>query len=146
MSKQLMEVIKKQYTLHRSFCRYLAISIFVTVIDTIVSRVSEIFVNIIIANSIGILTGFTVQYFLSSRHVFFSKGAKTFVKFFLTFVFGFVLANVIVYIGRILVFDSSEAFFAFAVSKGFSIVIPFFLIYFIRMRWIKKDPDKETPL
>ena len=134
----ISSIIKKQYFSHKSFYLYLAISIFVTVLDMTASRISEKFVDIIIANSIGIITGFIIQYFLTSKHVYNSKSIKTFVKFLLTFFFGFILANSIIYICRVLIFGGSENFFAFIVSKGFSIIIPFFIIYFIRKYWIKQ--------
>ena len=136
-------MIKDWYVQHRFFCRYLMISIFVTLLDVGVSRISEMLVSIIVANSIGILIGFTVQYFLASRHVYNNKDMATFIKFLLTFVFGFILANGIVYVCRVSVFQGSEEFIAFAISKGFSIAIPFFAMYFLRKYWIKTNKSME---
>lgn len=139
MINQCLDLIKEQYFLHKQFYRYLVISIFVTIIDIITSRVSELFVDILIANSIGIFIGFFVQYLLTSKYVYNRKKMSTFIKFFVTFLLGFILANGIVYVCRYMIFKESKSIIAFIVSKGLSIVIPFFVMYFIRKSWIKTD-------
>lgn len=132
-----MENIKKIIIEHKSFIKYLMVSVFVTIIDIITSRIFEYIVPIVYANSIGIITGFIIQYFMTSKYVYNKNNPKVFLKFFATFILGFILADIIVYICRVLVFESVNSFIAFAVSKGFSIVIPFFVMYFIRKRWIE---------
>ena len=135
--------IKAWIALHQFFSRYLMISVFVTILDAVVSRVGEVFVSLIVANSLGILVGFSVQYILVSRHVYNNKDIPTFVKFLVTFVFGFILANGIVYLCRTQIFQGSVEFIAFVVSKGMSIVIPFYAMYFLRKHWIKSFPQSS---
>lgn len=115
------------------------ISVFVTVIDIFVSWLTEIWVPVIYANSIGIITGFIVQYFMTSKYVYNKKNMKVFLKFFVTFLIGFVLADLIVYIFRVMIFENSDKLIVFMISKGFSIVIPFFVMYFIRKKWIGQE-------
>lgn len=139
MINQYLNLIKKQYFSHKQFYRYLTISIFVTIIDILMSRVCEMFISILIANSIGIITGFLVQYFLASKYVYNRNQISTFIKFFVTFLLGFLLANGIVYVCRYMIFNESKLIIPFMVSKGLSIIIPFFVMYFIRKSWIKTD-------
>ncbi|CDF12058.1 predicted membrane protein [Mycoplasma sp. CAG:776] len=124
---------------HKSFVKYFMISVFVTVIDIFVSWLTEIWVPVIYANSIGIITGFIVQYFMTSKYVYNKKNMKVFLKFFVTFLIGFVLADLIVYIFRVMIFENSNKLIVFMISKGFSIVIPFFVMYFIRKKWIGQE-------
>ena len=124
---------------HKSFVKYFMISVFVTIIDIIVSWGTEFLVPIIYANSIGVISGFIVQYFMTSKYVYNKKNMKVFLKFFTTFLIGFVLADLIVYIFRVIIFENSEKLIVFMISKGFSIVIPFFVMYFIRKKWIGQE-------
>ena len=121
---------------HRSFVIYFLISVFVTLVDIVVSRVSERFVDVVIANTIGVVTGFVIQYFLCTRKVYAGSSVKTAVIFFLTWLFGLGLANLIVYIVRIKIFDNREGLIYYLIGKGASIVIPFFILYFIRKKLI----------
>lgn len=127
---------------HKAFVVYFLISVAVTIIDVLVSRVGEIFLNVVVANTIGVVTGFVIQYFLTSRHVYNSQNIRTLLIFFATFLMGLTLANFIVYLSREFLFHNSDSFWAFAVSKGFSIVIPFFFMYYLRKWWIKTPEQK----
>lgn len=114
--------------------RYGAISVFVTVIDIFVSRLGENYTNMIIANTIGVVTGFVIQFFLTAKYVFRSKGIYAFNVFLGTFLFGLFLANGIVYVVRVLAFESQDSLLIFFIGKFFSIVIPFFITYIIRKK------------
>lgn len=124
---------------HKGFTNYFMISVFVTIIDIIVSWVTEFWVPVLYANSIGVITGFIVQYFMTSKYVYNKKNMKVFIKFFATFLIGFILADLIVYLFRVVIFENSEKLIVFMISKGFSIVIPFFVMYFIRKKWIGQE-------
>jgi len=129
-------MIRKYYLAHKAFFLYFFISAFVTLLDMGTSRLCESFLPVLIANSLGIIVGFIVQYILTSRHVYNNKNSTTFLKFLLTFFIGFLLANGIVYLCREWLFSGAEGFSAFIISKGLSIAIPFFVVYFIRKKWI----------
>lgn len=126
---------------HKAFVSYFLISVFVTLVDVVVSRVSERFVDIVIANTIGVVTGFVIQYFLCTRKVYAGSSVKTAVIFFLTWLFGLGLANLIVYVVRVLIFANREGILYYLIGKGASIAIPFFILYFIRKKLIPAKKD-----
>lgn len=139
-----MTWVREYIKQHRAFVIYLTISVAVTLVDVTVSRVGEFFIsNLVVTNTLGVVIGFIIQYFLTARHVYNSQNIRTLVIFFATFLMGLVLANGIVYLSREFLFHNSESFWAFAVSKGFSIVIPFFFMYYLRKWWIKPSDGEE---
>ena len=138
--RHMIGIIKKQVIAHKSFLWYTGISVFVTGIDVMVSRLSELLLHhAVIANTIGVVTGFIIQYFLTSRKVYNSRNMRTFVIFLLTFLLGLVLANLIVFVSRGYLFHGSDGALAFLVSKGLSIVLPFFVMYFIRKKLLDNN-------
>ena len=120
---------------------YFLISVFVTLVDVVVSRVSERFVDIVIANTIGVITGFVIQYFLCTKKVYAGSSVKTAVIFFITWLLGLGLANLIVYLVRVQLFDNREGLIYYLIGKGASIAIPFFITYFIRKKLIPAKKD-----
>jgi putative flippase GtrA len=114
---------------------YLCFSIIVTVVDiSIVWILHRIFsINIIAANTIGVVSGAILHYLLSIKSVFnFDHGISGFIIYFITFLFGLLLADVIIYIGNSYLFNTLTDNFNFLFSKCFSIVIPFFFLYYLR--------------
>ena len=53
------------------------------------------------------------------------------------------LADLIVYVVRQLIFKGSDGMTAFLTAKGASIVIPFFITYFVRKALIPVGSDGE---
>lgn len=139
--KKIIEFIKSQLTLHKAFLLYGFISVFVTLIDVIICRICEIWLPSVAANTIGVITGFTVQYFLTARHVYNTNNIKSFIVFLWTFFVGLIFANAIVYASRTYVFGGTDSSIAFLTSKALSIIFPFFLMYFLRKKFM---PIKET--
>lgn len=139
----MLEAIKKYITEHKSFVTYFLISVLVTVIDVIVSRISEIWFKEVIANTIGVVVGFIIQYILCSHKVYKSKSIKTLVIFFVTWLLALGLADLIVYVVRELIFSGNDGMIAFLTAKGASIVIPFFITYFVRKALIPVGSDGE---
>lgn len=135
--------IKKALNEHKSFIKYFLISVFVTLVDIVVSFGSEFLVPLVWANSIGVITGFIIQYFMTSKYVYNKKNIKVFLKFFATFLIGFILADLIIYLFRVIIFKNSTKLIVFIISKGFSIVIPFFVMYFIRKKWIGEQTNEK---
>ena len=88
---------------------------------------------VVFSNTIGVVCGFIVSYVLTARFVFFNaKGRRGFSVFFVTFLVGLVLADWLIYMGEYVFFTQYEAGLRFFLSKGLSIVIPFFFLYFLR--------------
>ena len=131
-----MNLLKALFNRHKLLITYGMISVFVLVIDVIISYSMEYVTTEVIANTTGVVAGFIIQYFLVSKKVFNSSNLRTFIIFLITFLFSLMLADGIVFCCRTIFFKDAEPTFAFFISKGFSIVIPFFLIYYIRLKLI----------
>ena len=110
--------VKKEFTAHRSFILYGLISVFVTVIDISVCRISEHCFDAVTANTLGVITGFIIQYFLTARHVYNTQNLKSFAVFLITFFIGLIAANSIVYLCRTCIFGGSDDMTAFLVSSN----------------------------
>jgi len=127
--------IKTLWEKHGQFIKYLIISAIVTVVDICVCYGLEfLLVDMLAANAAGVVTGFVIQYFLVTKHVFVGRGRRPVIVFFLTFLIGLGLAEATVWIIRDLIFGGSEDIIAFAVAKGVSLVIPFFVTYTLRKK------------
>jgi putative flippase GtrA len=135
----IFSAVKKGLYGQKKLLLYGLISAFVTLLDVAVSYVGEHFTDKLISNALGVITGFIVQYFLASKKVFNSRNRKTFLIFLVTFLFGLACAQGIVWFSRDILFQGSAAPVAFAVSKGLSIVIPFFILYYLRLKLIGKE-------
>ncbi|AAK80535.1 putative flippase GtrA [Clostridium acetobutylicum] len=130
-----MENLKKKFNRYGSIIKYLSYSIFVTVIDIAAVWVIMSFLNvgIVYANTIGIIIGFIIHYLLASKSVFnVEYGILGIGVYFITFLFGLLMADFIVYLSYIRVFYFLGKDINFLLSKGASIVIPFFVMYFMR--------------
>lgn len=115
--------------------KYLAISIFVTVIDTAVVWVLSMYrsVDLTVANTAGVIVGQIIHYALASGQVFDMEfGPIGAVIYFGTFVLGLLLANWIIATAFSLSVGLLGKQLAFLFAKGCSIVIPFFALYFLR--------------
>ena len=123
---------------HRAFSNYFLISLSLLFFDVICSRFCENFVGVVEANTISLVLGFIIQYFLCAKKVYHTNDVRTAVIFFLTWLLALVMADSIIYIFRVIIFDNRTEFLYFLVAKGFSIVIPFFFIYFLRKRLIER--------
>lgn len=142
--------IKTMLVEHKSFLAYGVISVAVTVVDVIVSRLSESLFGMIIssvstvpviANATGVITGFIIQYFLTAKFVYNTKSTKSFVVFLATFFLNLLFATAIVFAFRTILFDNSDSMIAFLISKGVSIVLPFFVTYFIRKKIMPTEKE-----
>ena len=134
-----MERIKKLILSQKQLILYGLISAFVTLIDVAVSYIGEFFVDKLIANAAGVITGFIIQYILASKKVFNSRNKRTLFIFIATFLLGLVLAQGIIWFSRDILFNGADTFLAFSVSKGLSIILPFFVLYYMRLKLIQKD-------
>lgn len=123
---------------HRAFSNYFLISLSLLFFDVICSRFCENFVGVVEANTISLVLGFIIQYFLCAKKVYHNNDFRTAVIFFLTWLLALGMADSIIYIFRVMIFDNRTEFLYFLIAKGFSIVIPFFFIYFLRKRLIER--------
>lgn len=128
-------MIQKIFTRFRKLFQYLFYSILSTILDTAIVWVlySWLDVNITAANTVGVVAGFVLSYVLSTRQVFDTDyGISGFLVYFGTFLFGLVLADVLITVSNQALVPHLAQWLAFLVSKGISVVLPFFILYFLR--------------
>lgn len=131
------------------FIKYFGYSILVTIIDVAIVWILHnlLNINIVGANTIGIFTGFIIHYLLASKSVFdFEYGARGFYIYFVTFLFGLCLADILIYIGSYYLFNTLNDSFNFLLSKGLSIGVPFFALYYLRKFLYKIVKKSEESL
>lgn len=115
--------------------KYLYYSILVTVLDVAIVWILYRYfnINIVISNTVGVIAGFLIHYILASKSVFNSEyGVSGFIIYLGTFLLGLALANGLIFLGKYYLFCSLPADIDFLFSKGLSIVIPFFILYYLR--------------
>ena len=89
--------------------------------------------DLVMSNTIGVVTGFIVSYLLSTESVFDTKlGIAGFLVFFGTFIFGLLLADFLIVVSNDFTSPHFPQSIAFILSKGVSVALPFFVLYFLR--------------
>lgn len=154
-----MEKIKGLFKKYKAPILYFFISCFVLVIDTgivfIITHMAPLGpdglvdgTTLMIANVIGNIVGFVVHYLLSSKQVFDTKlGLPGFIVYLATFLFGIVLAAAILWFFMKPLALETYGDLGLLISKGFSVAIPFFILYFIRkyaFNMIRKKGKKKS--
>lgn len=130
-----MKLLKQILTGKSAISRYFVYSVIVTLVDTLIvwtlTRFSSI--QIVTANTIGVVTGFILQYLLSSKSVFDTEyGSAGFIIYLGTFLLGLAAANWLTYVSYEHIFVGFAEDLRILLSKGVSIAIPFFLLYYLR--------------
>lgn len=114
---------------------YMLISILVAAIDTLIVWVMYriLHFELVTSNTTGVVTGSIIHYRLSSKSVFKTPhGLFGFVIYVITFLFGLVCADWLIYFGEYRMFTNYQENIRFLLSKSLSVLVPFFLLYFIR--------------
>lgn len=89
--------------------------------------------GIVVANTSAIIIGAIAHYFLTMLLVFEKKNnAKSFAVYVVTFLLGLVLQNTIIWLFYEQLLINQAEIVRYIISKGMSLVIPFFLLYYIR--------------
>lgn len=127
-----MRDLLKRYAMILS---YLSHSVLSTVLDTaivwLLLRGTEL--DIVRANTCGVVAGFVLGFLLDIKRTFRTNySPATFAVYFGTFLLGLGLANVLISAAFNAVGGILPEALAFLVSKGVSIVVPFFAMYFVR--------------
>lgn len=115
--------------------KYLWYSILVTLLDVVIVWIlfRPLHLNIVLSNTVGVIAGFLVHYLLASKSVFnLEYGVIGFIIYLGTFLFGLVLANGLIYVGERYLFRTMPIDINFLFSKGLSIFVPFFALYYLR--------------
>ena len=128
----------------RRILQYLFYSILSTVLDVLVVWIAFHMadIDLAVANTMGIITGFILSYVLSLKSVFETQhGIPAFAIYLSTSVIGMFLANYLITTTYEFSILYCPEWFAFLLSKGISVVLPFFVMYFMRKYlylWLKK--------
>jgi len=114
---------------------YFVYSVIVTIIDTgiVWALVRFTSTHLVTANTIGVITGFLIHYLLASKTVFKTEyGIAGFVIYLATFLFGLSFANWLIVMSYEYVFMAYAVDLRILLSKGVSIGVPFFAMYYMR--------------
>jgi len=130
-----MEKIKEKIGSNSLLIRYLCYSIIVTVLDITAVYIGNRVLgwSLISSNTLGVILGFVVHYILSSKKVFNTEyGGKGFIIYLGTFILGLFVANFLIYVSYEFMFQGLNADLKLILSKGISVVLPFFFLYYLR--------------
>ena len=133
-----MERLKKMLAKHESLIIYMAYSLISTVVDAAIVYIMIHFfqMDVVVSNTTGVVSGFILHYLLASKKVFHvDYGFKGLLVYFVTFLIGLVLADGIIALGYFLLSDTVGPLWTFLLSKGFSVALPFFVMYYLRI-WL----------
>jgi len=137
-------LIIKLYKKCEKLFKYLFFSVLSTILDTAVVWITFHLLNLelVISNTAWVVTGFFLSYFLSLKTVFDTRqGIGAFAVYGGTSLIGLVLANYLITTVYTFSVGYCPEWFAFLLSKGVSIVLPFFVMYFMRKYlyiWLNK--------
>lgn len=130
-----MDFVKKMLRKFHKLFEYLFYSVLSTILDVAIvwALYNKGGLNITLANTIGVVAGFLLGYVLASKRVFEANySMASFLIYFGTFLGGLVLADVLITVTHRALIERCPEWFAFLVSKGVSVVVPFFAMYFAR--------------
>ncbi len=84
--------------------------------------------KLVVSNTIAMSVGFVIQFMLSSKKVFDVEiTLSSLVVYIATTLLGFVIANATIKVSYDILFEGNSI-----IAKGLSVVIPFFIMYFLR--------------
>ena len=90
--------------------------------------------SLITSNTFGVMLGFIIHYlFYHSKKVFSTEyGVTGFIIYLRNIYFRLFIAKYIIYISYEFIFNGLNADVNLILSKGVSVVLPFFLLYYLR--------------
>jgi len=124
-------LIRGKFSIENYFFGSSFVTVFVTGFFWALLRFSTI--HLVAANTIGVITGFLLHYILASKSVFNTEyGIAGFIIYLTTFLFGLSLANWLIFMSYHYVFYAYAVDLRILLSKGVSIAVPFFALYYMR--------------
>lgn len=127
-----MKAVLKRY---RMILTYFSHSVLSTVLDTVIVwlLLNHFQHDIVWANTCGVVAGFILGFLLDMKRTFQTDYSLTvFSVYFGTFLLGLVLADALISVTYEAASGRFSHTLAFLISKGVSIAVPFFAMYFIR--------------
>lgn len=137
--------IRQNFVTHTKFIKYLMSSGFVAVVDVILVWILMKYFNIelVYANTVGVVCGFLLHYMISARAVFQTHyNWMGFLIYVGTFIVGLFLTGFLLVLAYQHLFNFLRGELNFLVSKSFATVIPFFILYFTR-KYLYQIIDKK---
>ena len=116
-----MNVFFNKIKCSQKILKYLACSVFTAVLETMVGwlLVHMVSCRIVAANTIAVLIGALVHYFITLLMVFEKKNnAKSFLVYIISFVLGLMLQNGIIWLFYEKILFAADDFWKYAFSKG----------------------------
>lgn len=137
--------IQKKIFLHFKILKYLCCSVVSALFEAVLGWVLlKLLTNqIVIANTIAIIVGAVLHYFLTLLFVFRKRNNyKSFIIYVSTFLLGIFLQDAVIWFFYYKLTGMTEVT-RYAASKGLSLVIPFYALYYIRSILNEKIKLKE---
>ncbi|MBN1891363.1 MAG: GtrA family protein [Clostridiales bacterium] len=105
--------------------------------------------HIVVINTMAIITGAVIHYFLTSIFVFkVKKNVASVIVYVISFGFGILLQNAVIWLLYDVLLKSESQGIRYAVSKALSLAIPFFIVYYVRKklneRFVRKESAKSA--
>ena len=141
-----MDRIKSFVRHHKSLMIYGLCSIVSMLLDAVIGYLlnTHLGVYVVVANTIGILISSIIHYLLISRFAFNAKyNVHTGAIYIGTFLLGIVLQNLLIYVFYEYITLSLTQFYRFMISKGISIIIPFFALFYLR-KWLYEKAAERS--
>lgn len=127
-----MKAALKRYSM---ILTYFSHSILSTLLDTAIVWLilNHLELDIVWANTCGVVAGFVLGFLLDVKRTFQTDYTPAaFAVYFGTFLLGLALADILISATYNAVIGSLPQPLAFLISKGVSVAVPFFAMYFIR--------------
>ncbi len=143
----MLRFIKTLWEKNKQVFLYLLCSVIAALVE---SGIGWIFLrifpfHIVIINTMAIVFGAVIHYFLTSIFVFkIKKNAASVLVYVLSFGIGVILQNGVIWLFYDFLLESRSQGVRYAVSKALSLAIPFFVVYFIRKKLNERFARKET--
>ena len=143
---RVITFIKTLIIKNKSLIIYLLCSVIAALIESVIgwTLLHLLSLHITIINTMAILFGAVVHYFLTSIFVFKVKRNVTSAGiYFVSFGMGILLQNVVIWLFYDFVLVSATGGLRFAISKGASLAIPFLVVYWVRKKLNERYARKE---
>lgn len=142
----MLRFIKGLWDKNRQVLLYLMCSVIAALIESGVGwfflRIFSFHITII--NTMAIIFGAVIHYFLTSIFVFkIKKNAASVLVYVLSFGIGILLQNAVIWLFYDFLLESQSKGVRYAVSKAFSLAIPFFVVYIIRKKLNERFAQRE---
>lgn len=147
-----MKIIKA----NREFINYFLIACLALVVDTIIvfiivnlasnNSLNEVStLTLTIANVCGNVAGFILQFFLTSSYVFKIKiSFSGLLVYAITFFLNIIMSSSILFIFMKILKLENLNNLGLLISKGFSVAIPFLVLYFVRKKMFEYIKEKKN--